>query len=293
MNPAETRLGWEIAGTRIAVVPAESTLPEEWSLLFPSYRFDPSRGGPVEANLEVAARAGWCNPVKPTDGLSAWRSRETEKGIRLDGPDLTGTLKRVDAGCYEGSFTVEGGGSWGVASLLRLVLSQLLAERGMLFLHASGVVRDGRLWLFSGSADSGKTTIATELCGGGEPFCVDRAVLSVEGKEILAHPTPFSDPDGLVPRRPPFPLGALVFIEQAAEPWLETLTPARAAALLLRRTMVLAGHEHAIPVLMDRAAAIAERTGSHLLRFARDERFWRLLDRRVGAIEETKGGSPR
>lgn len=66
-----------------------------------------------------------------------------------------------------------------------------------LLLHASAVIRKGRLHLFCGPSGPGKTTIAVELNGGGEVFSVDSVALSM-GKEgrVQAESTPFPNEIG-------------------------------------------------------------------------------------------------
>jgi len=277
-------LGWEIGGLRIAAsVPARET-PSAWPSLFRTYACRPTADRPADIALELTPLPGWSNtrPVEP--GASVWTSQSTPDGTRLEGPYFTGLLRR-EAGGYSGSFTVEGDSWEGIADLLRSALAHVLAERGQLFLHSSGVLRKGRLWLFSGAARSGKTTIATELNDGGEPFALDRTVLSLSGDAVLAHPTPNSDHAEVAPRRRPRRPTAVVFIEQGPRTTVSPLAPARAAQLLLQHTMVQAGMVHAMPALVETAARIAQRTPALALRFARDEGFWRLLDDRTEAMD--------
>jgi hypothetical protein len=164
-------------------------------------------------------------------------------------------------------------------ALIRTCLSFLCEDQGEIILHASGVLRKGRLWLFSGQSGSGKSTIATELNGGGDVFAMDQVVVSV-GTDggVVADSTPFSDDDGVVLRREQVPVSGIVLIEQAARDELVALSTHDIIARLLAHssTSFCSGVDRSRQ--LDILGSVVEKTKIHGLRFTRSDRFWTLLD---------------
>lgn len=67
------------------------------------------------------------------------------------------------------------------------VAAMLLAWRGLLPMHMSSVVIDGRAWLIGGAGGSGKSSLAAELVAGGAQFLADDlTVLHSHAGQLLA-----------------------------------------------------------------------------------------------------------
>jgi len=147
-----------------------------------------------------------------------------------------------------------------------------------MLLHASGVVRNGRLWIFAGYTSAGKTTIARELNGGGVPFAVDRVALLREGLAPQAHPTPFSDPRGEIARCVPAAPEAVVIVEQGDAHAVRRLAPASAAGQLVHHSSWNWQSQAVMSLALETAGWMAERVPVHVMRFSKDEGFWSLLD---------------
>ncbi len=72
-----------------------------------------------------------------------------------------------------------------------LLLYYLISKKGGLMIHGSGVITDGRGWLFSGKSGQGKTTIAKIFDGCGDRVIHDdRLVLRKGAEGWVMHSTP-------------------------------------------------------------------------------------------------------
>ena len=72
-----------------------------------------------------------------------------------------------------------------------LVLYYLCSSAGAIMIHGSGVVCDGRGWIFSGRSGSGKTTMARIFDRHGDRVIHDdRLILRKEGNKWIMHSTP-------------------------------------------------------------------------------------------------------
>lgn len=126
----------------------------------------------------------------------------------------------------------------------------LLAMRGDLVLHASGVATGGRAVLFCGPTGRGKSTLALELGKAGHGVLgEDGVAIDLAGGEPVAYPgargirvrsldvdgSPRTDlvPDPAPEEPPPCPVAATVLLGERGEGIsIEPLAPARALALL-------------------------------------------------------------
>jgi len=72
-----------------------------------------------------------------------------------------------------------------------LLLYYLISKKGGLMIHGSGVITDGRGWLFSGKSGQGKTTLAKifDSCGD-RVIHDDRLILLKDGDGWIMHSTP-------------------------------------------------------------------------------------------------------
>jgi hypothetical protein len=170
-------------------------------------------------------------------------------------------------------------------NFLRVAFLHLaLAHHGLL-LHASGLIRNGRGYVFFGHSGAGKSTIATLAPPGStllsddlvllrlrnDPFCVTPC-------QVWLHGVPFRG-EALPAPRPNVgaPLVGLYALRQAPSHSLNRLPAALATARLLACTPFVAGDpaagRQALAVCMGVAKAIPICT----LAFARDPGFWQLL----------------
>jgi hypothetical protein len=105
------------------------------------------------------------------------------------------------------------------------------------FVHASGVVKEGRAFLFVGPSGAGKTTISSML-EGVQVIHDDSIFLEMVGPTPHVRPAPFLGNGRFLRDRlrdgvQRFPVGAIYFLHKSARPSLEPVAPGAAFAKLL------------------------------------------------------------
>ncbi|MDW7759912.1 MAG: radical SAM protein [Acidobacteriota bacterium] len=96
----------------------------------------------------------------------------------------------------------------------QILIARVLADRRGCYLHASGIIIDGRGFLFVGHSDAGKSTMMKMLRGKGEILCDDRIIVRRWPEGFRIHGT-WSH--GELPDVSPSeaPLQAIMFLEKA------------------------------------------------------------------------------
>lgn len=98
----------------------------------------------------------------------------------------------------------------------QIILGRVLADREACYIHASGLVLDGKGLLFVGHADAGKTTMVNMLKDKAEILCDDRMIVRRWPDGFKIHGTwSHGDVSDVSPRSAP--LKAILFLEQAHE----------------------------------------------------------------------------
>ena len=148
--------------------------------------------------------------------------------------------------------------------------------------HAAGVVRAGRGYLFVGPSGAGKSTVAT-LSAGCAVLNDEMNLVELADDGAVLVGTPFN---GFFPGKTAgtAPLTAVLLLEQAPEHRLLAADPARAAADLAAQVTPPVALGDAVPpqvrlAMVDAALAILDRAPAHVLRFRRDAGFWSVVPR--------------
>jgi hypothetical protein len=118
------------------------------------------------------------------------------------------------------------------------MMNLLGAGLGMLF-HASGVIDQGRGYLFTGHGRAGKTTTARLWQGlpGVQVVNDDKVIVRQEAGEFRLYGTPWHGEGGMA-LPDSAPLKRIFILKQAAQNYLAPLRPVQAAGMLLARTFV-------------------------------------------------------
>lgn len=161
-------------------------------------------------------------------------------------------------------------------SLLATATAAWLPQHEGLLLHASGVARGGRGFVFAGPSGAGKTTIV-RLSGDAVAINDDTAGLKRSSGVWWLHPTPqwtgeITAPDPL----PPQPVAGIFWPKHAPRHALRRLPSAEAAARLMTLPN---GHvdEGIVAACVAQATAIGLEVPCYELEFRRDPGFWDLV----------------
>ncbi len=98
----------------------------------------------------------------------------------------------------------------------QILLASILADREGCYIHASGVVLDGKGLLFVGHSNTGKSTMAMMLHGKAKVLCDDRIIVRRWPRGFKIHGT-WSHGDVSVVSADAAPLKAILFLKQDRE----------------------------------------------------------------------------
>ncbi len=203
-----------------------------------------------------------------------------ERGrLRLAGPGVVEGW--VDAGRKTGRLVLNTSCAVAYAEyFLRAACALVAFEAGGLLLHAAGVVRGGRAYLFLGPSGSGKTTVTSFASPGDRVLNDDLVVVRPEGGGWRAYATPFSSPPGREEFRPGSARVAGLFrLVQSRDVVAIPLAPAQAVAELAANAPVICADRGRGAALLGRCAALADQVPAHALHFRRDPSFWDAVER--------------
>jgi len=162
----------------------------------------------------------------------------------------------------------------------RVVVAYRLLELGGAVLHSSGVVDQGRAWIFFGHSGAGKTTVARRSLAAGRTVLSDdiNALWMADGQAVAAR-MPFAGELGHSNERAgPFPLGGLSRLEQASSTSWKATSPGRAVAALLACSPFTNHDPHRLPVLLANLEALARTARTGILGCSLEEDFWPVLE---------------
>jgi hypothetical protein len=183
---------------------------------------------------------------------------------------------------------------WLVDSLLRMVVGLMLAERGGLLVHGSGVLvaaKDQvRALVCFGPSGVGKTTVARSVAAR-DVMCDEMIALLPDGR---AMGTPFHG-DYSVCEPLSAPLLAVVRLVHGKEDRLEPLSPAAAAQSLLNSTLFFCRDEALADRLLSAAIEVCTR-GAYRLTFQRGTHVPTFVCNRLaapGSSQASRAGASR
>ena len=168
-----------------------------------------------------------------------------------------------------------------VENVLRPLLAARLLANGGLLVHSAAV--DG--YLFAGKSGAGKSTIARLGLDAGLPVLSDdlNALVPLEqralGPSFAIAPLPFTgDLEERDVSNTRTPLRAILGLEHAEHESLQPMTIAETVSLLVRCAPYVNQDPRRMPLLLDRASAIAVSTARGVVAFRRDGHVWPILD---------------
>ncbi|MBM4275623.1 MAG: hypothetical protein FJ134_14355 [Deltaproteobacteria bacterium] len=155
---------------------------------------------------------------------------------------------------------------------------KFLERRGLL-LHASGLVRRGRAFLFPGETRAGKTTIVRQSPGVSVLSDEMPAVRLLEnGGAPLAYGTPLFGSWGRPGENLSAPLRGFYFPVKAIENRLTPIAPSKALSLLIQRVCSFTTWEPRLRQLVQLTEELVQRVPSFILEFRPRPDFWQVID---------------
>lgn len=166
----------------------------------------------------------------------------------------------------------------GLENFLRVLTASFILERGGFLLHASGVVRRGKAYVFFGPSGSGKTTV-THLSPEDVVLSDDLTLIVLNGGRYEAAGIPF----GLAHHRVPetcasFPVASLNRLVQSAEVRREPLQGARAVAEVAGSLPFVMQETAQAALAVDVVARALESLPAWRLHFRKDDALWGVVE---------------
>ncbi|MBZ5614856.1 MAG: hypothetical protein LAO23_12670 [Acidobacteriia bacterium] len=176
---------------------------------------------------------------------------------------------------------------YSVDSVLRIVHSLILAERGGFLLHSASAICDGRAYLFSGVSGAGKTTMTrlapaditllTDEISYVRPSNVRPSNDRPSDRGYRAFGTPFAGELAKVGENCDAPVSALFFLEQGPENRVAEVPAAEGARRLMRNILFFAEDRGLVEKLFATACEFVDRVPIRRLTFYPDARVWDLV----------------
>jgi hypothetical protein len=185
-------------------------------------------------------------------------------------------------------------------SVLRILHSLILAERGGFLLHAASAICDGRAFLFSGVSGAGKTTM-TRIAPPDITLLTDEIsyIRPLNARPNNAHPnhsrptgasyaafgTPFSGELAKAGENCSAPIAALFFLEQGPQNRIDDVSSTDAIRRLMRNILFFAEDQGLVEKLFATACDFVSRVPIYRLTFYPDSRVWdRIRDFQGAAV---------
>jgi hypothetical protein len=232
-----------------------STSPPEFEL-----QFDIVEDGPDSDDDVRVCRDG-----------SEWRIERGDFCARWNPRTCTGSV-RQNANPYS------------LDSVLRILHSLILAERGGFLLHAASAICDGRAYLFSGVSGAGKTTMTrlappdvtllTDEVSYLLPSAAPPAGAPPNAAGYQAFGTPFAGELARAGENTSAAVAALFFLEQGPENRIDALPTAEAVRRLMRNILFFAGDPKLVEKILASACDFVDRVPIRRLTFYPDSKVW-------------------
>ncbi|MGA7291829.1 MAG: hypothetical protein WBW53_03010 [Terriglobales bacterium] len=170
-------------------------------------------------------------------------------------------------------------------SVLRILHSLILAERGGFLLHAASAICDGGACLFSGVSGAGKTTM-TRLAPADVTLLTDEISYVRPGADgYSAFGTPFAGELAKSGENCTARVSALFFLEQGPENRIEELSGAEAVQRLMRNILFFAEDRGLVEKLLETACSFVDTVPIRRLTFYPDARVWERVRDFTGKFE--------
>jgi hypothetical protein len=166
---------------------------------------------------------------------------------------------------------------YAIDSVLRIIHSLMLAERGGFLMHAASAIRDGKASLFAGVSGAGKTTIA-RLAPPDTLLLTDEIsyVIRKNGK-YFACGTPFAGELGKVGVNISAPVEAVFLLNKGSQNRFDNIEQTEAVRSILRNILFFAQDHQLVSRVFESACQLVSQVPVHRLTFFPDESVWTII----------------
>ena len=161
-------------------------------------------------------------------------------------------------------------------SILRFVYSLVLLKESGFLVHASGLIKNGKGYIFPGKSGAGKTTI-TQLSPGATLLSDDLPLVKM-GHAPLIFGTPFWGGLAVAGEKTSAPLAGIYFPVKDRKNYTERLRPRQVIEKLLPNVVFFFKNEKFSKQLFDLSFNLATKVPAFELHFLPNPSFWECID---------------
>ena len=170
---------------------------------------------------------------------------------------------------------------YAIDSVIRILHTLILSERGGFLVHASSIIRNGQAFLFAGKSGAGKTTMCRLAPGDSTLLTDEISFVRPVGDTYFAFGTPFYGELAVPGKNTSAPVAALYLLEHAPEDHVDGVSPQHALTELMRSVLLFAHESESVNRVFASALDLISRVPVRRLRFAPTPRVWSALEQPV------------
>ena len=156
---------------------------------------------------------------------------------------------------------------------IRVGYALLAYQAGGLMVHAAGIMRNQRVYLFVGHSGIGKTTVS-RLSQDGIVLNDDLVIVMKNENGWFVSGTPFWNPTQVRPTNISAGLAKILFLKQDTQVYIEEVGRGSALAELVASVPILSGSEYYGSGLLERCVLLLSEIPHHRLHFLPQPSFW-------------------
>jgi hypothetical protein len=167
---------------------------------------------------------------------------------------------------------------YGFNNFLASIIYYWLFRKNIITLHASGVIRNGKAFIFPGPSETGKTTIAK--LSAGKIMNDNEIIIKKIGKEYFAYASPFQRRD-IKPKNIKASIKGIFFLKGKNKNKIIKLKNENAFNELIKNQYphkMSYENKGDLKILLNWGNTISEKIPSYKISFKIGENIWRMLD---------------
>jgi hypothetical protein len=172
----------------------------------------------------------------------------------------------------------QGPNAFSFDSVLRILHTLVLADRGGFLVHAASAIRNGRAHLFVGPSGSGKTTLARLAPPDATLLTDEVSYVARHNGEYHLFGTPFRGELNCLGSNVHAPLAAVYLLKKGRRNVLDPVAAADASRALLRQILFFASESALVARVFVAACDCARSVPGRRLTFAPQPRVWELIE---------------